>query len=44
MTGEVGVASLTVILLVIAMLATAGVIWILYQREFHSEVLDALNA
>lgn len=25
-------------------LATAGVIYILYQREFHSEVLDALNA
>jgi len=23
--------------------ATAGVIWILYRREFHSEVLEALN-
>lgn len=28
----------------IFMLATAGVIYILYQREFHSEVLGALNA
>ena len=25
------------------MVATAGVIWILYQREFHSEVLSVLN-
>lgn len=25
------------------MAATAGVIWILYRREFHSEVLEALN-
>lgn len=28
----------------IFVLATAAVIYILYQREFHSEVLDALNA
>jgi uncharacterized membrane protein len=28
----------------IFLLATAGVIYILYQREFHSEVLDALKA
>ena len=28
----------------IFMMATAGVIYILYQREFHSEVLDALKA
>jgi uncharacterized membrane protein len=28
----------------IFMMATAGVIWILYQREFHSEVLGALNS
>ena len=26
------------------MLATAGVIYILYQREFHSDVLDVLNS
>ncbi|NML14158.1 DUF599 domain-containing protein [Azohydromonas caseinilytica] len=25
------------------MLATAGVLWVLYQREFHSDVLDALR-
>jgi uncharacterized membrane protein len=25
------------------MVATAGVIWILYQREFRSEVLEVLN-
>ena len=25
------------------MAATAGVIWILYRREFHSEVLQALS-
>ena len=25
-------------------LATAGVVWILYQREFHSEVLEALRS
>jgi len=24
-------------------LATAGVVWILYQREFHSGVLEALQ-
>ena len=28
----------------IFVLATAGVIYVLYQREFHSEVLGALNA
>lgn len=26
------------------MLATLGVVWILFQREFHSDVLDGLNA
>ena len=25
------------------MLATLGVIYVLFQREFHSEVLDALR-
>jgi uncharacterized membrane protein len=29
---------------VVFMLATALVVWILYQREFHSDVLSALNA
>jgi uncharacterized membrane protein len=24
--------------------ATAGVVWVLYQREFHSAVLSALDA
>jgi uncharacterized membrane protein len=26
------------------LVGTVGVVWILFRREFHSEVLDALSA